>query len=177
MSSFSSPQVKKVREDNVLNEKSKGKTREGASELLTTGDLQSHRKMYNLIRNTYPEITVSHCCVAVGFHPHPAGVSPEVEGDRSEAWRWWLCSYFCLIQILVCSPGEQWGTWQRGGQGSNLEPGHSSGHTRQDRRRERCSRWEHHRLDRSFRCYTGIHWYACPENQIFGFLRVDSEIR
>ena len=47
-----------MRDENGLKEKSKGKTKEGASELLTMGDLQSHRKMYNLIRNTFPEIMV-----------------------------------------------------------------------------------------------------------------------
>uniref|UniRef100_A0A3Q3IVJ5 inositol-phosphate phosphatase n=1 Tax=Monopterus albus TaxID=43700 RepID=A0A3Q3IVJ5_MONAL len=40
-------------------EKSKGKTRVGDSELLTMGDLQSHRKMFNLIKNTFPEIMVN----------------------------------------------------------------------------------------------------------------------
>ncbi|KAM9349802.1 inositol monophosphatase 3 [Symphorus nematophorus] len=52
-------EVKAVREENNLKEKSKGKTREGASEPLTMGDLQSHRKMFNLIKNTFPEITVN----------------------------------------------------------------------------------------------------------------------
>ncbi|KAK2843952.1 hypothetical protein Q5P01_010611 [Channa striata] len=52
-------EVKKVREGNNLEEKSKGKTREGANELLTMGDLHSHIKMFNLIRNTFPEITVN----------------------------------------------------------------------------------------------------------------------
>ncbi|XP_077580635.1 inositol monophosphatase 3 [Stigmatopora nigra] len=52
-------QVVKIREENDLKEQSKGKTKEGASELLTMGDLMSHRKMYNLIRNTFPEITVN----------------------------------------------------------------------------------------------------------------------
>lgn len=48
-----------MRDGNTLEEKSKGETKEGAKELLTLGDLQSHRKMFNLIKNTYPEITVS----------------------------------------------------------------------------------------------------------------------
>lgn len=52
-------EVKKVREENSLKEKSKGKTKEGANELLTMGDLQSHRKMYNLLKNTFPEVTVN----------------------------------------------------------------------------------------------------------------------
>ncbi|XP_047223940.1 inositol monophosphatase 3 isoform X2 [Girardinichthys multiradiatus] len=51
-------EVKRVREEDSLNEKSKGETKEGAKELLTMGDLQSHRKMFNLIKNTFPEITV-----------------------------------------------------------------------------------------------------------------------
>ncbi|KAI3375345.1 hypothetical protein L3Q82_021836 [Scortum barcoo] len=52
-------EVKTVREENGLQEKSKGKTREGASEPLTMGDLQSHRKMFNLLRNTFPDVTVN----------------------------------------------------------------------------------------------------------------------
>lgn len=54
-------QVKTVREDDGLKEKSKGETKEGATELLTMGDLQSHRKMFNLLKNTFPDITVSFC--------------------------------------------------------------------------------------------------------------------
>lgn len=51
--------MKAIREEDGLKEKSKGKTKEGATELLTMGDLQSHRKMFNLLKNTFPEITVS----------------------------------------------------------------------------------------------------------------------
>lgn len=57
-------QVKLVREENDLQEKTKGKTREGASERVTIGDLRSHRKMFNLIQNTFPQVTVS----PVGIH-------------------------------------------------------------------------------------------------------------
>ncbi|RXM32410.1 Inositol monophosphatase 3 [Acipenser ruthenus] len=52
-------EVKRIREENALHEKSKGKTREGAKEMLTTGDLFSHRKMFNLIRNTFPNLQVN----------------------------------------------------------------------------------------------------------------------
>ncbi|XP_030607209.1 inositol monophosphatase 3 [Archocentrus centrarchus] len=52
-------EVKKVREENALQEKSKGKTREGANDPLTMGDLQSHRKMYYLLKNTFPEVRVN----------------------------------------------------------------------------------------------------------------------
>uniref|UniRef100_A0A3P9JSF6 inositol-phosphate phosphatase n=1 Tax=Oryzias latipes TaxID=8090 RepID=A0A3P9JSF6_ORYLA len=51
-------EVKRVRDENSLDEKSKGETREGAKELLTMGDLQSHRKMFNLLSNTFPDIKV-----------------------------------------------------------------------------------------------------------------------
>ncbi|XP_036940304.1 inositol monophosphatase 3 [Acanthopagrus latus] len=51
-------EVKAVRDGNNLKEKSKGKTREGASEPLTMGDVQSHRRMFNLIKNTFPDVTV-----------------------------------------------------------------------------------------------------------------------
>ncbi|KAL2098345.1 hypothetical protein ACEWY4_007552 [Coilia grayii] len=52
-------EVKRIREDSVLEERSKGKTKEGASEKLTLGDLSSHRKMYYLFKNTYPFLQVN----------------------------------------------------------------------------------------------------------------------
>uniref|UniRef100_A0A671PFH1 inositol-phosphate phosphatase n=1 Tax=Sinocyclocheilus anshuiensis TaxID=1608454 RepID=A0A671PFH1_9TELE len=52
-------EVKRIREDNTLEEKSKGKTKEGDSEKLTLGDLNSNRKMFYLIKNTYPYIQVN----------------------------------------------------------------------------------------------------------------------
>ncbi|KAJ8376672.1 hypothetical protein SKAU_G00072520 [Synaphobranchus kaupii] len=52
-------EVKRIREDNTLEEKSKGKTKEGASEKLTLGDLYSHRKMFHLIKNTFPHLQVN----------------------------------------------------------------------------------------------------------------------
>ncbi|XP_006012858.1 inositol monophosphatase 3 [Latimeria chalumnae] len=52
-------EVRRIREGNSLDEKSKGETKEGAKEMLTTGDLLSHRKMFNLIKNTFPNIKVN----------------------------------------------------------------------------------------------------------------------
>ncbi|KAJ8372998.1 hypothetical protein AAFF_G00272350 [Aldrovandia affinis] len=52
-------EVKRIREDNVLEEQSKGKTKEGASEKLTLGDMNSHKKMYYLIKNTFPYLQVN----------------------------------------------------------------------------------------------------------------------
>ncbi|XP_069777556.1 inositol monophosphatase 3 [Narcine bancroftii] len=51
-------QVKRVAEEGELHGKSKGKTKEGAEEMLTNGDLRSHQKMYHLIKNTFPSIQV-----------------------------------------------------------------------------------------------------------------------
>ena len=50
--------MKKVREENTLDERTKGKTKEGASELMTLGDLRSHKKMFYLMKNTYPALKV-----------------------------------------------------------------------------------------------------------------------
>ncbi|XP_059915023.1 inositol monophosphatase 3 [Gadus macrocephalus] len=52
-------EVKKVREENTLDERTKGKTKEGASELMTLGDLRSHKKMFYLMKNTYPALKVN----------------------------------------------------------------------------------------------------------------------
>ncbi|XP_018551419.1 inositol monophosphatase 3 [Lates calcarifer] len=83
-------EVKKVREENGLKEKSKGKTKEGANELLTLGDLQSHRKMYNLIRNTFPDVVVNSeehddlvDKAATWSRDIPADILDKIEGGRN----------------------------------------------------------------------------------------------
>ncbi|XP_053105228.1 Golgi-resident adenosine 3',5'-bisphosphate 3'-phosphatase [Hemicordylus capensis] len=52
-------EVKRVREANLLNVKAKGKTREGAEEKLTSGDLLSNRKMYYLLKNAFPGVQIN----------------------------------------------------------------------------------------------------------------------
>ncbi|XP_015270761.1 PREDICTED: inositol monophosphatase 3 [Gekko japonicus] len=52
-------EVKLVREGNNLNEKAKGKTREGADEMLTFGDLHSNRKMYYLLKTAFPGVQIN----------------------------------------------------------------------------------------------------------------------
>ncbi|XP_044150497.1 Golgi-resident adenosine 3',5'-bisphosphate 3'-phosphatase [Bufo gargarizans] len=52
-------EVKAVRESNKLNENTKSKTREGADEKMTRGDLLSNRKMANLIKNSFPGVQVN----------------------------------------------------------------------------------------------------------------------
>ncbi|KAF5902923.1 inositol monophosphatase 3, partial [Clarias magur] len=66
-------EVKRIRMEDTLEEKTKGKTEEGASEKLTQGDLNSHRKMFHLIKNTYPYIQVT---------------SEEHDGSDGEATVW-----------------------------------------------------------------------------------------
>ncbi|KAM9166064.1 Golgi-resident adenosine 3',5'-bisphosphate 3'-phosphatase [Pangshura tecta] len=52
-------EVKRVRESNVLNEKAKGKTREGAEEKMTSGDVLSNRKMFYLLKNSFPSVQIN----------------------------------------------------------------------------------------------------------------------
>ncbi|KAK2095763.1 Golgi-resident adenosine 3',5'-bisphosphate 3'-phosphatase [Saguinus oedipus] len=49
-------EVRRVRESNVLHEKSKGKTREGADDKMTSGDVLSNRKMFYLLKTAFPSV-------------------------------------------------------------------------------------------------------------------------
>ncbi|KPP58014.1 inositol monophosphatase 3-like [Scleropages formosus] len=51
-------EAKRAHDGGVLSSKAKGKTREGAEEMLTLGDLNSHRRMYYLIKNRFPHVQV-----------------------------------------------------------------------------------------------------------------------
>ena len=53
-------EVKDVRKksDAQLNEKVKGKTKEGVKDVLTDGDLRSHRIMYNTLTKSFPGVKV-----------------------------------------------------------------------------------------------------------------------
>ncbi|XP_069076313.1 Golgi-resident adenosine 3',5'-bisphosphate 3'-phosphatase isoform X2 [Pleurodeles waltl] len=51
--------VREVREGGALGEKSKGKTREGADDKITDGDVQSNRQMYFTIHNTFPDLQIN----------------------------------------------------------------------------------------------------------------------
>ena len=51
--------VKKIREENDLNEEVKGKTKEGANELKSNGDMASHHIMYYGLIKGFPDIHVS----------------------------------------------------------------------------------------------------------------------
>ena len=51
-------EVRRVRESNVLHEKSKGKTREGADDKMTSGDVLSNRKMFYLLKTAFPNVQV-----------------------------------------------------------------------------------------------------------------------
>ncbi|KAG9355219.1 hypothetical protein JZ751_000057 [Albula glossodonta] len=67
-------ELKRIREDSLLEDKSKGNTKEGANEKLTSGDLLSHRKMYHLIKNTFPYIQVN------------SGMRDDAVGEETAAW-------------------------------------------------------------------------------------------
>lgn len=50
--------VRDIREGNTLAEKSKGKTKEGADEVLTEGDMESHRAIVYGFAKTFPGLQV-----------------------------------------------------------------------------------------------------------------------
>lgn len=71
-------EVKRVRDGNDLNAKAKGKTREGAEEQLTSGDLLSNRRMFYLLKSAFPAVQVgaglaalrpAGTCLARGVQP------------------------------------------------------------------------------------------------------------
>ncbi|XP_061112351.1 inositol monophosphatase 3-like [Conger conger] len=66
-------EVRRVREENVF-EKSKGKAKDGANERLTMANLCSHKKMYHLIKNTFPYLQVN------------AEQHPRVGAEETGAW-------------------------------------------------------------------------------------------
>ena len=51
--------VKLIREEAKLNEQVKGKTKEGANELKTDGDMASHKIMYYGLKEAFPHIKVN----------------------------------------------------------------------------------------------------------------------
>uniref|UniRef100_J3RZS0 inositol-phosphate phosphatase n=1 Tax=Crotalus adamanteus TaxID=8729 RepID=J3RZS0_CROAD len=52
-------EVRRVREGNQLHARAKGKTREGAEEQLTSGDLLSNRQMYFLLKAAFPGVQIN----------------------------------------------------------------------------------------------------------------------
>lgn len=78
-------EVRRVRESNVLHEKSKGKTREGADDKMTSGDVLSNRKMFYLLKTAFPNVQVG---AANAGH----GVSGPAERSGQGAWKPWNVS-------------------------------------------------------------------------------------
>lgn len=56
-------QVYDIREAATLHEKSKGKTKEGANDPVTDGDLKSHLAMFYSLQKAFPGIKVSWDCL------------------------------------------------------------------------------------------------------------------
>ncbi|KAG7221020.1 hypothetical protein INR49_031191 [Caranx melampygus] len=144
--------VKKVHDENNLKERSKGKTKEGANELLTQGDLQSHRKMYNLLRNTFQMSREEHDNMvdkaATWSRVTPADVLDKIEGGREvsaehvtvwidplDATQEYTENLIKYVTTMVCvaldgkpvigvihQPFTQFTAWAYVGQGSNVNP-------------------------------------------------------
>ncbi|XP_028924783.1 Golgi-resident adenosine 3',5'-bisphosphate 3'-phosphatase [Ornithorhynchus anatinus] len=52
-------EVRRVRDSNALHEEAKGKTREGADDKMTRGDLLSNRKMFFLLKTAFPRLQIN----------------------------------------------------------------------------------------------------------------------
>lgn len=76
-------EVRRVRESNVLHEKSKGKTREGAEDKMTSGDVLSNRKMFYLLKTTFPTVQVGARAPGTGG---AAGGSAPSDLGAGEPW-------------------------------------------------------------------------------------------
>ncbi|PNJ47635.1 IMPAD1 isoform 3, partial [Pongo abelii] len=77
-------EVRRVRESNVLHEKSKGKTREGAEDKMTSGDVLSNRKMFYLLKTAFPSVQIN-------TEEHVDAADQEAEaGESLEPERWKL---------------------------------------------------------------------------------------
>lgn len=67
------PQVYQIREEATLHEQSKGKTKEGANDPVTDGDIKSHMAMFNSIKNAFPGVEVGvalyyyYCCCLYSY--------------------------------------------------------------------------------------------------------------
>uniref|UniRef100_A0A4W5QQB0 inositol-phosphate phosphatase n=1 Tax=Hucho hucho TaxID=62062 RepID=A0A4W5QQB0_9TELE len=115
-------EVKRVREEDKLEEKTKGKTMEGQSEKLTQGDLNSHRKMYYLIKNTYPYVQVNseehdetNNELAVWNRDIPADILKSVEGGRD------VPADSITIWIDPLDATQEYTAWALVGHGSNMK--------------------------------------------------------
>lgn len=73
-------EVRRVRESNVLHEKSKGKTREGAEDKMTSGDVLSNRKMFYLLKTAFPNVQVG--CPERWARWEPGGGNPSSVQER-----------------------------------------------------------------------------------------------
>lgn len=82
-------EVRRVRESNVLHEKSKGKTREGADDKMTSGDVLSNRKMFYLLKTAFPNVQVR------AGAPGLAGLAPILRARRPK------CTSATCAEVLL----------------------------------------------------------------------------
>lgn len=122
-------EVRRVRESNVLHEKSKGKTREGADDKMTSGDVLSNRKMFYLLKTAFPNVQVgppsAGAAGADGRGAPPGSVEAGSASQRGDSSRWlqvvglWLPFYRCGWRLRRRTLGAQghtdrwWKSWMK----------------------------------------------------------------
>lgn len=87
-------EVRRVRESNVLHEKSKGKTREGADDKMTSGDVLSNRKMFYLLKTAFPNVQVGAASARHGGSCGRPSAPAREHGSLGTCPRLWACLPF-----------------------------------------------------------------------------------
>lgn len=120
-------EVRRVRESNVLHEKSKGKTREGAEDKMTSGDVLSNRKMFYLLKTAFPNVQVGAASGGTGRAGssgrgawEPWNVSQRADSSpQPQLGGLWLPFYRCGWRLTRRTLGAQghtnssWKSWMK----------------------------------------------------------------
>ena len=89
----------RMKSDSQLNEKVKGKTKEGVQDVLTDGDLRSHRVMYSTLTENFPDIKVGTFYVCTSFDKN-SQFFILIEGYFRRTWRFYTSWTFNFQQTV-----------------------------------------------------------------------------
>uniref|UniRef100_I3N227 Golgi-resident adenosine 3',5'-bisphosphate 3'-phosphatase n=1 Tax=Ictidomys tridecemlineatus TaxID=43179 RepID=I3N227_ICTTR len=119
-------EVRRVRESNVLHEKSKGKTREGAEDKMTSGDVLSNRKMFYLLKTAFPSVQVRTWSL-VSFELRKS-IAKDLKGERyCLDLRKYVTTMVCVavngkpVLGVIHKPFSEYTAWAMVDGGSNVK--------------------------------------------------------